>query len=173
MVNNLVKLDLKIIEYINMNIKCKTLDRIMKLITNMGNCGFVWIIISLFIIYNGNNKRLGVLSLLSLILTTIIGEIIIKNIVKRERPFKKLSNEYQLLIQKPKTYSFPSGHSGSSFAVSTVFLNLAGRSSIAVLMLALLIALSRVYLNVHYPTDVIAGILLGFLCGIIILLICV
>ena len=102
--------------------------------------------------------------LTALIITTIIGEGIIKKIVRRKRPFYD-EDDKELLISKPITHSFPSGHTASSFAVATVFIKTDNAASLGIILLAGLIAFSRVYLGVHYPSDVIGGGIIGVLCG--------
>lgn len=157
-------LDNKGLKYISERCRNKTFDRIMPIITMMGNLGVIWLIISSLMLLKVEYRIIGVGVILALILTTIIGEGIIKHIVKRNRPFK--NNDEKLLINKPITYSFPSGHTASSFAALAVFLQMNGKLGLVVSPIATLIAFSRVYLKVHYPTDVIFGMILGFTCGI-------
>lgn len=103
------------------------------------------------------------MTICALILTTIIGEGILKDIVKRPRPFLSLP-DIDLLISAPTSYSFPSGHTGSSFAAAGILGSQIKKSKFYVFALAILIAFSRMYLYVHYPQDIIAGIILG-LCS--------
>lgn len=100
----------------------------------------------------------------AILMTTLIGEGIVKNIVRRQRPFKE--KEKELLISKPITYSFPSGHTASSFAALTIFIQMNNTVALLAAPIATMIAFSRIYLRVHYPTDVIFGVILGCLCGI-------
>ena len=157
-------LDNKGLKYISERCRNKTFDRIMPIITMMGNLGIIWLIISSLMLLKVEDRIIGIGVILALMLTTIIGEGIIKHIVKRNRPFK--NNDEKLLINKPITYSFPSGHTASSFAALAVFLQMNGKLGVVVSPIATLIAFSRVYLKVHYPTDVIFGMILGFTCGI-------
>ena len=95
-----------------------------------------------------------------------MGEIIIKHIVKRVRPCHTLDDDEQL-IDRPRFYSFPSGHTTASFAmVGVALMRCKVITFMPILMLAMLIAFSRIYLRVHYLTDVIAGMILGLTCGI-------
>ena len=164
MIEILKKIDNTIFRWINVKFRNKTFDKIMPIITSAGNLGIVWIIISVLLMTKQDYRVLGQMILMALIITTILGEGIIKHIVIRSRPFQ--DKEEKLLINKPITYSFPSGHTASSFAALAVFLQMNGKLGLIVSPIATLIAFSRVYLKVHYPTDVIFGMLLGFTCGI-------
>lgn len=162
--NILEKIDKRALEYISEKCKTKTLDKVMPIITMMGNLGIIWFIISTLLILKVEYRVVGIGVILALALTTIIGEGVIKHIVKRKRPFEE--NEEDLLINKPITYSFPSGHTASSFAALALFIQMNSKLGLIVSPIATLIAFSRVYLKVHYPTDVIFGMMLGFTCGI-------
>ncbi|WP_297712786.1 phosphatase PAP2 family protein [Clostridium sp.] len=157
-------IDNKGLKYISEKCKNRTFDRIMPIITMMGNLGVIWLIISILMLLKVEDRIIGISVILALILTTIIGEGIIKHIVKRNRPFQ--NHEDELLINKPITYSFPSGHTASSFAALAVFLQMNGKLGLIMSPIATLIAFSRIYLKVHYPTDVIFGIVLGITCGV-------
>lgn len=104
----------------------------------------------------------------ALVLTTTVGEGIIKHLIRRIRPFSDI-DQNTLLISKPITYSFPSGHSASSFAAAGIFIATSNPFAIYAIIIAALIAFSRLYLNVHYPTDVISGIILGLICSNVII----
>lgn len=148
----------------------KYLNILMRIITSMGNLGGIWIVVAGIILLNDKHNLSGYMVILTLIISTIIGEGIIKNIVKRVRPCNRCDN-INLLISKPLSYSFPSGHALSSFAVAGVLSMYYVQYRLIFMGLALLIALSRIYLQVHYPTDIIAGIVLGTLCSKFILII--
>lgn len=161
------KVDNIILKWINVKLRNRAFDKIMPIITSIGNLGIVWIVISVsFLLRKNDYKILGQMIIVALIITTIIGEGIIKNIVKRKRPFYHNENK-KLLISRPITYSFPSGHTASSFAVATVFIKTDNSASFEIVLLANLIAFSRVYLGVHYLSDVIGGGMIGYICGFI------
>lgn len=166
MLNYLKKIDVVVLNWINISFRNKTFDRIMPLITSAGNLGIVWIVISVLLLAKSDYRLLGMMILASLLITTIVGEGIIKQIVRRKRPFHE-DDERELLITRPITYSFPSGHTASSFAVATVFIKTNNSASLVIIILATLIAFSRVYLGVHYPSDVFGGGVVGFLCGLL------
>lgn len=142
----------------------KYLDRLMPIVTAMGNLGIIWIFIAAILILDKPYKTIGGIVILTLIVSTVIGEGIVKHTVRRVRPCN-YKNNTDLLISKPITYSFPSGHTSSSFAVAWILSMYFSEYKIVFMAIAFLIALSRLYLYVHYPTDVIGGIIIGILCS--------
>ncbi|SHK25893.1 undecaprenyl-diphosphatase [Clostridium cavendishii DSM 21758] len=166
MIDYFKKIDMKFSKYINENLRSYLLDKIMRIITRLGDLGFVWIIIGTICILKKTYKVEGNMILSALVVSTILGEGIIKHTVKRERP--SAVEEEELIISKPKTYSFPSGHTASSFAVVGILIATGSRLKIYALILAILIAFSRIYLNVHYLSDVLSGVLLGLICSSIV-----
>jgi len=134
-------------------------------ITSTGNLGLIWILIALILmLQEPYNRRIGYCVLIALLMCITIGNLIIKNIVRRNRPF--FHKNYKLLIKQPWDYSFPSGHTLSSFAAATVLFFLNQGVGMLALVYACLIALSRLYLRVHFFTDVIFSMLLGTGIGI-------
>lgn len=114
----------------------------------------------------GNGGILWLTALLSLVFSALVCNAFLKNLVERARPFDKIPS-LQFLIRKPHDFSFPSGHTSSSFAVATVFLAMLPLwVGVAALTIAVLIAFSRMYLGVHYPSDVLCGAVLGVLFGL-------
>ncbi|MBZ9637621.1 phosphatase PAP2 family protein [Clostridium sp. FP1] len=148
----------------------KYLDIIMRIMSFIGNLGIVWIIIAIPLILGKLYRVIGISIFLTLIISTILGEGIVKHIVRRVRPCNKQDN-FSLLISKPTSYSFPSGHTLSSFSVAEMLSMYFTQYKFIFMSVALLIALSRLYLCVHYPTDVIAGSIIGVLCSKIIFII--
>lgn len=148
----------------------KFLDTMMPVITGLGDGGAIWFIIaSVLLLYKPYRiSGIGVIS--ALITATIMGEGLIKHTIKRSRPCNEAFNT-NLLIGRPMTYSFPSGHAASSFAAAGVLCSFLGVYGLFFVVIAFLIAFSRIYLFVHYPTDVIAGIILGLFCSKVVLLI--
>ncbi len=142
------------------------LNRIMVIFTKLGNGAFIWWITLCFPFLLMQTKRAtGVYLTLALGVNYILGEIIIKHIFARMRPSQKLEEE-ELIIKSPKDYSFPSGHTASSFTAFTVtLLRCDWFIFLPVLIVALIISFSRMYLRVHYLSDVVCGAVLGFLSG--------
>ena len=138
------------------------LNKIMITASRAGNAG----IVCLPFLINSNWRATGANFVFGLAWAHLMGEIIIKHIVKRVRPCHTLDDDEQL-IDRPRFYSFPSGHTTASFAmVGVALMRCKVITFMPILMLAMLIAFSRIYLRVHYLTDVIAGMILGLTCGI-------
>lgn len=136
----------------------------MVFISSLGNAGLLWIILALVFICTKKYRRFGATMLLALLLGLIIGNGALKNIVARERPCW-INETVELLIAVPKDYSFPSGHTLASFGAATALFWNKKTWGAAAYALAALIAFSRMYLYVHFPTDILCGILLGLCTG--------
>ena len=159
-------LDKLLLDFFSSGIKNSFFDILMPFVSVINNHGEIWVALSIILIINKNTKirRLGVSSLIALALGGILGNMILKDIISRARPIGDELN-FNFIINLPKSYSFPSGHTTSSFAVFGAFLFSKARYKYWVLAGAILISFSRVYLHVHYPSDIIGGILLGLFCG--------
>jgi Membrane-associated phospholipid phosphatase len=153
-----------ILLYIKNNMHGCIMDRAMVIITSLGNAGFIWIVIAVLLMCDKKYRNIGFMALGALILSAVLGEGILKHAVQRIRPSADISAA-NLLISKPLSYSFPSGHTASSFAVAGVLAKYFKDYALEFFGLASLIAFSRLYLYVHYPTDVLAGIILGLTCS--------
>ncbi|MBW7572521.1 phosphatase PAP2 family protein [Caproiciproducens faecalis] len=137
-------------------------DLFFPFITVLGNAGLIWVVSGLCLICTKKYRFYGVMLLAALVLTHTLGEGILKPLVARPRPFAVYSG-YHLLIAAPRGYSFPSGHAGAAFAAAFVLGKANRRLGIPAFALAFLIAFSRVFLFVHYPSDILAGAILGVL----------
>ena len=141
-----------------------TFDKLMVFVTSTGNMGTVWIIAALLMMLVEPDFKDGYTMLIALMLCIMIGNLTIKNIVRRQRPF--FHKEYKLLIKQPRDFSFPSGHTLSSFAAATVIFLTNPICGVIAYLYASMIALSRLYLRVHFFTDVgfslFAGIAIGY-----------
>lgn len=148
------------------NIHTGLLDSIMVFITTLGNAGIIWIAIAIIFSFTKKYRACGIAMILALLLSFIFGNVILKNIFERPRP-SWIDSSVVLLIKNPTDFSFPSGHSFASFAGATAIFMYHKKEGIAALILAGLIAFSRLYLFVHYPSDVILGSLFGIIAGVI------
>ncbi len=168
MVTFIQNLDIFILDLIHKTISNSFMDKIMIFITSIGNLGLIWIGISLILLLNKKYRKVGVLCIAALLLDTILVDLLIKNIVQRGRPFTAIEG-INLLVKAPKSFSFPSGHTAASFAIATVIWKELKIFRIPVLILASLIAFSRLYLYVHYPSDILLGILAGVISANIVI----
>ena len=149
------------------NLRTPIGDVVVPLITRLGDAGIIWIILTVLLLIIPKTRKTGVIMLAALLVDVLLCNVFIKNLVARTRPFD-VNTAVQLLVAKPRDYSFPSGHTAASFA-SVTALYLAGEKKLwkIALVLAVLIAFSRLYLYVHYPTDVLGGIITGAIAGYI------
>lgn len=135
------------------------LDQFFGIFTTLGNYGEVWIVIILCFMIKKETRKIAMFAVVALILEVIVVEEVLKPIFIRERPF--IVNPIPLIIKEPSGYSFPSGHAASAFSVAFfLYLNNV-RFKKTILILAGIMAFSRLYVYVHYPTDVLAGIVIG------------
>lgn len=153
--------------WIQDNIRNFILDPIMKGITHLGDSGILWIAVCLLLLIIPKTRRLGIVCSCSLAAVFIIDNLILKNLFARTRPYEVIDGLTRI-ISAQSDYSFPSGHSGASFSVAVVLFKESPKPiGIPALVLALLISLSRLYVGVHYPTDVLAGILIGTIIALL------
>lgn len=157
-------IEIQILDWIQ-NLRSPVGDVLMSCITSLGNAGAAWILLAVVLLMLPKTRKTGAVLAAALVLDVILCNGILKNAVARMRPYDK-NPVVELLIHKPGDYSFPSGHTAASFAAMSA-LYFGGEKYLwkPVLVLAVLIAFSRLYLYVHYPTDVLGGALLGMLCG--------
>ena len=141
------------------------LDTFMTSVTKLGDAGIAWIILTIILLLIPKTRKAGAYMAVALIADLIICNAILKPIVARPRPYS-INKTIKLLVSPLRDYSFPSGHTAASFA-SVSALYFAGRKRMAAgaLIVSVLIAFSRMYLYVHYPTDVLGGLIIGLLCG--------
>ncbi len=154
-------MDGQILIWIQENMRNDILNPIMITLTHLGDCGIIWILICIALLIRKKYRLIGYTAGFSLVVEYAITNLLLKNLVARIRPYETVEG-LNLLVAKADDFSFPSGHSGSSFAVGFVcFLLLPKRYGIPAIILAALISFSRLYVGIHYPTDVLAGAAIG------------
>ena len=157
--------DLPILNWIAANLWCPFLDAIMPVITVLGDAGIFWIAIAVVLLFFPKTRKIGLGMGAALLMGLVICNLMLKPMIARIRPYDyQLENfgvTIKLLIEAQHDFSFPSGHTIASFEAATVILLHNKKYGIPAMVLACLIAFSRLYLYVHYPTDVIASIILG------------
>ena len=159
-----VSFDLPILDWIQSTMQCAFLDKVMPLITVLGDGGAFWIACAVLMMLLKKYRKAGFSAGLALIFGLIICNMILKPWVARIRPYdfqEQMGVIINLLIEKEHSLSFPSGHTIASFEAATTILLRHKKLGTAAMILAILIAFSRMYLYVHYPTDVIASVFLG------------
>ena len=166
MIEVINNLDINILNFIRENLSNPIIDKLMVFITTLGDKGFIWIAIGIILLAQKKYRKVGFVLLIALLINLIIGEGVLKNVIQRPRVFTTYPN-INIIINPPESYSFPSGHTASSFAAATVLGYYFKRYRYAFYAIAALIAFSRLYLFVHYPSDIIAGILLGIVCALL------
>lgn len=137
-----------------------------KTITLMGNAGWIWIVLTLYLIFLPQCRKTGAATLFALLMGAFITNILFKPMFARIRPYEVIDG-LTLLVARQRDYSFPSGHSCAAFAAATVcWKMLPRRYGGSILLLAALMAFSRLYVGVHYPSDVLGGIIIGTAAGL-------
>lgn len=158
-------MEAEILLWIQNNLRAAWLDPIMKGITYLGEAGWFWILLSLVLILTKTYRKTGITCGTSLILHLILVNGVAKNLFRRTRPYEVIEGLTRI-VGKQSDFSFPSGHTAASFAVAVVLLLRAPKKiSVPAMILAVLISLSRLYVGVHYPTDVLGGAVIGTLCA--------
>jgi len=168
--NCAISFDLPILEWIRANLQSPLLDKLMPIITAFGNGGIFWIACALLLMFLPKTRRIGFGMAFALTMGLVVCNIILKPGVARIRPYdlqETLGVTIDLLIKRSHDFSFPSGHTIASFEACTVLMLGNKKLGIPATLLAILIAFSRLYLYVHYPTDVIVSVVLGTVFGII------
>ncbi len=159
-------MELRFLDFLQ-TIHTPLLDKILAFITSLGNAGIIWIVLAVVLLILPKTRKAGIIVAAALLVDLILCNLILKNLVARVRPYD-VNTAIAILIKKPLDFSFPSGHTAASFAAMTaLFLAKMKKAWIAALILAVLIAFSRLYFYVHYPTDVLGGIVVGILSGFI------
>ena len=159
-----VSFDLPILDWIQANLTSPLADEIWPRITLLGDDGIFWIALAVILLFFRKTRRTGLGMGIAMALGLLVCNIILKPAVARPRPYDfqaELGVIIPLLTERMHDFSFPSGHTIASFEASVVILLNHKKAGIAALVLACLIAFSRLYLYVHYPTDVIVSVFLG------------
>lgn len=162
MIDFITNIDFSILYWIQDNLRNSFMDFVMPLFSNLQDGGLIWISIAVVMLFFKRTRYCGIAVLLAMGIDTLITEYGIKNIVCRVRPCN-LVDDVNMLVEKPTSYSFPSNHSASAFAGAVaVMLTIKKKAwTIPAFVFSGIISFSRMYVFVHFPSDVFAGILLG------------
>lgn len=155
-----------ILDFIQEHMRSPVGDALMKFFSMLGEGGILWIVMAVILLICPKTRRIGGIVTAALILDVIVCNGMLKPLVARTRPYD-INTAVQLIVKKPWDYSFPSGHTAAAFAATTALIcTREKRLWIPALVVSVLIAFSRLYLYVHFPTDVLGGLIIGVLCGL-------
>ncbi len=152
--------ELNILDFVRENLTNPFLDTVMPFITKFGDDGIFWIALSVIFIVFKKTRKMGICMGISLLIGFITGNLLLKNLFARIRPYD-LNTDIEILVEHLSDYSFPSGHTLASFEAATAIMLNNKKIGVMALIFATLIAISRIYLYVHYPSDVLFGIIMG------------
>lgn len=160
----ITQIDIQVLHMIAQYMHTAWLNEIMIIITTLGDGGALWIVMGIYLLFFKNYRKTGIAILFSLVAGFILFNLGLKPLIARPRPFI-VDPGFQLMISAPTDYSFPSGHAWSAFAMVAVLFKEKIKGRYWALGVASLMAFSRLYMSVHYPTDVLGGIALGWAIG--------
>lgn len=160
-----IQFDLPILDWIAAHLRCGFLDAVMPVITVLGDGGVFWIALAVLLLLIPKYRKVGLGMGAALLIGLLVCNVTMKPLMARIRPYDFQAEHFgrviDLLISAPHDYSFPSGHTLASFEAATVLTIHSRKWGIPALILASLIAFSRLYLYVHYPTDVLFAVVMG------------
>ncbi len=164
-------IDASILLFIQNHLRFEWASGMIMRYTALGDGGLLWIGICLLFLCFKRTRRAGLLALLAMLLGLFFNNILLKNLVSRPRPWLSVPGLLPLM-EPPDPLSFPSGHTCAAFASAGVWLRTLPRRwmKAASVSAAALMGFSRMYIGVHYPTDVLAGMCVGLLCAWAVLL---
>ena len=168
--NCALSFDLPILDWIQANLQSGFMDKFMPFITVFGDAGIFWMIWAAVLVIFPKTRKIGLGMAFAMVMGLIVCNITLKPLVARIRPYDlqaELGVSIKLLCEAQHDFSFPSGHTIASFEAAVVLVKNSKKMGIPAMILAVLISFSRMYLYVHYPTDVIVSVILGTLFALI------
>ena len=180
--DSLLEFDIGVFQWIQ-SIQNEFLDAIMVGITTLGNAGAVFIILGLALLFTKNYRKAGLAVIMALLIMLLCNDLFLKEFFARVRPFNLYESNpekygwwgklyvFPELVHKPTSYSFPSGHTASAFAAAVALVCHNRKLGIPTVIFAALMGFSRIYVQVHYCSDVIAGVISGAVCALVAVLI--
>ncbi len=168
MLDIIQQLDSQLLYFIQGIVKCEPLDTAMPFITSLGNGGVFWIAVALILLLRRSTRKSGVAMALSMLLCFLVGNILLKNFIARPRPYTVDPTISLLIPPSSEPYSFPSGHTMNAFSAAFSLMLREENYWRTAILLAELIAFSRIYLMMHYPLDIVAGIMVAYAAAYIV-----
>lgn len=164
----LLQLDGSILLWIQEYLRNDFFNVFWKGITLFGDGGYFWLTLTVVLLCFKKTRKTAIVAFCSIALCFLVTNLCLKNVIARPRPYTQIEN-LSILIKPLKGYSFPSGHTANSFAIALIYYRMLPKKwGIASVILAALIAFSRLYLGVHYPTDVLGGFVIALCCSTIV-----
>ncbi len=163
MMQALARLEMPVLEWLHALHGNAVLDGFMLFVSWLGNGGMVFIALTVLFLCFRRTRKLGGVCASALVLDALIVNAVLKPLVARARPFA--GGVFELLLEAPGDYSFPSGHTAAAFAFAFALEPAGKKWRAAAVAFACLTGFSRMYLTVHFPTDVVCGAAIGALCG--------
>lgn len=161
--NNFLQTEFEILNWIA-TMRTEWLDTLIPIISSFADKGIGWIIVAVLLTCIPKYRKVGITMGLALIFCLLLGNLTLKPLFARPRPYSYFP-EMTLLVAPLADFSFPSGHTFSSFASATVLFFYHKKLGTATYVFATVIAFTRLYLYVHFPSDILGGIILGVICG--------
>ncbi|MBR2381905.1 MAG: phosphatase PAP2 family protein [Clostridia bacterium] len=165
----LYKFDFQILFFIRDRIRNPFLNVVVPFYTGLGDDGIIWIVVGVLMLIPKKTRKCGIMVLAALLVMLVTNNIILKNLIARARPYAtypELVADLADIIHIPKSYSFPSGHTVSAMATAFTIFSQHKKLGIAAIVAATLMGLSRLYVGVHFPTDVYGGVIVGALIAL-------
>ncbi len=159
MIEAITNIDFTILAWIQENLRCPFLDAVLPVFSALGNGGLLWLCLAAGLLCHKKHRQRGALLFLGLAAGFLVVNVLLKPLVARPRPAWLM--DFSLLIPSPKDFSFPSGHTASSFIAAFLLTAYRKRLGFLVLPVAALMAFSRLYLYVHYPSDILVSVFLS------------
>ena len=166
MLEEFLTVDGGILLWIQETVRCGLLTPAVRFYTKLGDVGLLWIALSVLLLCFRKTRRAGVLSLLAMLVGMLCTNVVLKHLVGRTRPWIDVAGLIPL-VNEPDPNSFPSGHTCAAFAAGLTWARTLPKTwmRVTALVLAVCMGLSRLYVGVHYPTDVLAGAVVGAVCA--------
>lgn len=164
----MLSIDGDILIFIQEHIRNSVCDPIFKGITHLGDAGIFWIVLTIILLCFKRTRKAGIYSACALIGSLVVNNLILKNLVDRTRPYEVVEG-LKCIVSPAHDASFPSGHTGASFASAVAMCRqIPKKFAILLIILAALIAFSRLYIGIHYPTDILGGLVTGVGLGVLV-----
>ena len=161
--------DRDILLYVQDHMRGGIFDGFFSAITHLGDAGIFWLILTAILLCFKKTRKAGLFSAAALAGSVLLNNVILKNLIGRTRPYEMIEELHLLKgLTEAGDPSFPSGHTAASFASCVAILpNVRKRWWAPLILMAVLISVSRVYIGIHYPSDIVGGLVSGVLLGIL------